>query len=324
LSASEHFEDSNAVLESIENEAEDIQTFHIIGTPMNTMKLVNLKSYNLVTKELSSTATLAEVPKISFKIDDNKDVYIMTNKGNSVKLAVKDIAECKFRDKGTALFNLVKNIDNDENIVAMLELDNSIKDNNIIFVTKNGMVKITKVSEFLVSKHVIASIKLGKNDKVVFVGFHNPDKHLSIFTANGNAVKVPTSDIPVSGRVGIGVKGIALDKNDYVVSAVQTGISDAYTMFFSDGSAKIVKQTELTEGSRNRKGLNFIGTKTKGAKLVFVSILSTKVNYVAENLDGKLTFVAINQLPIDTRVGSGKVIVKSKIKKVYPFIDSQK
>jgi len=324
LSANEHFEDSSSVLESIENETEDIQTYHIIATPSNTLKLVNLKSYNLVNKELSANPTLCEIPKISFKIDDNKDVYIMTNRGNSIKIPVKSIDECKFRDKGTALFSIVKNIVSDENIVAMLELDNSIKDTNLIFVTKNGMVKITKVSDFMVSKHVIAAIKLAKNDEIVFVGFHNPDKDLSIFTANGNAVKVSTSDIPISGRVGLGVKGIALDKGDYVVSAMQTGISDAYTMFFSDGYAKIVKQTELSDSARNRKGLSFVSAKSKSAKLVYVGVLSTKVNYVAESPNGKLLFMAINSLPLDTRTGSGKLIAKDKIKQVYPFIDSQK
>ena len=324
LSASEHFEDSSAILDSIENEAEDIETFHIIATPHNTLKLVNLKSYNLVTKELSASPVHTEIPKISFKIDNNKEVYVMTNRGNSVKLAVKDIPECKFRDRGTPLFDFAKNINNDENIVAMLELDNSIKDTNLIFVTKNGMIKITKVSDFIVSKHVIAAIKLAKNDEVVFVGFHNPDKQLSIFTSNGNAVKVSTSDISVSGRVGLGVKGIALDKGDYVVSALQTGISDAYTMFFSDGYAKIIKQDELTESVRNRKGLSVVSAKSKSAKLVNVGILSTKVNYVIETQDNKLLFTAINTIPLDTRVGSGKVVAKDKIKAVYPFIDSQK
>lgn len=324
LSADEHFEDSSTILESIENETEDIQTYHIIATPANTMKLINLKSYKLVSKELSASATLAEIPKLSFKIDDNKDVYVMTNLGNSVKVPVKSIGEFKFRDKGLSLFNMVKNIKNDENIVAMLELDNSIKDTNLVFVTKSGMIKISKVSDFLVTKQVIASIKLAKNDEVVYVDFHNPDKKLSIFTANGNAVKVDTADIPVSGRVGIGVKGIALDKGDCVVSAIQTGISDAYAMFFNDGHAKIVKQIELPDSARNRKGLGCLGTKQKSAKMVFVGVLRTKISYVMENDNGKLTHIALNMLPLDTRTGNGKLLSKEKIKHVYQYIDNQK
>ena len=323
LSADEHFEDSGSILENIESESmEDIQTYHIIATPVNTLKLINLKSYNLVTKTLSNNPVQFEIPKISFKVDDNKDIYIFSNKGNSIKLPVKSIEECKFRDKGTQLFNLIKNIDMDESIVGMWDLDNSLKNNNLIFVTKLGMVKITKVSDFLVSKHVISAIKLAKNDEIVFVEIHNPDKKLTLFTSNGNAVKVETSDIPVSGRVGLGVKGIALDKQDYIVGAMQTAISDAFAVFMSDGHAKLIKQTEIEDGARNRKGLSFIGTKSKEAKIVYASKLSTKVNYVIENNNDKLVFVTSNTMPLDTRTGSGKIISKDKIRKVYPFVES--
>ena len=297
------------------------------GKPRKTKFLKadeHFEDSSLVNKELSATPSLFEIPQISFKIDDNKDVYVFTNKGNSIKLAVNSIPECKFRDKGTALFSMVKNVASDEHIVAMLELDPTLKDTNIIFVTKSGMIKVTKMSEFIVSKHVIAAIKLAKNDEIVYVNFHNPDKKMSLFTANGNAVKVDTDDIAPSGRVGLGIKGIALDKQDYVVSAVQTGISDAYMMFMADGYAKIVKQGELPDSARNRKGLGFLSAKSKNSKLVFVGQLSTKVNYVAETVSGKLEFITSNSLPLDVRLGTGKPVVKEKVAHVYPFVDSQK
>ena len=221
------------------------------------------------------------------------------------------------------LFNLVKNVDSHENIVSALELDSSVKDSNIIFTTKNGMVKVSKVSEYFSTKHLISAIKLGKNDEVISVELFNPNKKLSMFTSAGNAVKIDTSDLSITGRVSSGVKGIALDKQDYVVSSMQTAISDAFCIFMSDGTAKIVKQNEVTESERNRKGLNFINTKAKNIKIVFVNKLSTKTNYVVETEKGKLIFLLGNVLPLDTRVGAGKVIVKDKIKKIYPFNESK-
>lgn len=322
LSADEHFEDSGNVLDSIESESqEDIQTYHIISTPMSTLKLINLKSYNLVSKTLSNNPIQHEIPKISFKIDDNREVFIFSNKGNCIRIPVKSIPECKFRDKGVSLFNLQKNVGIDENIVAMWDLA-GLTDANLLFVTKLGMVKVTKVSDFITSKHVISAIKLSKNDEVILVEIFNPDKKLALFSANGNAVKFETSDIGVSGRVGLGVKGISLDKQDYLVGAMQTSISDAFALFMSDGHAKIIKQAEVEEGARNRKGLSFVSAKSKDVKLVFASKLSTKVNYVTESISEKLTFVASNNMPLDTRTGLGKLITKEKITKVYPFVES--
>ena len=207
--------------------------------------------------------------------------------------------------------------------MAVLVLDCSIKDNNLIFVSKNGLVKITKASEYFSSKHIISAIKLAKSDELIMVDFYNSNKKLCMFTSLGNAVKIETQDISITGRVSAGVKGVALDKTDYVVSAIQTVISDAFTMYLSDGYAKIVKQNEVPESERNRKGLAFMGAKSKNAKILYVGKLSVKTNYVIETDKNKLVFVYSNALPLDTRTGQGKIIVKDKIRKVYPFNENK-
>ena len=321
LRADDHIDDSINLDDS--EETEDIQTYHFMYTPENTLKIINLKSYNLTAKELSANPALYEVPSLSFKIDDNKDIYIFTNYGNCIKLPIKNIHECKFRDRGTTLFSLVKNIDNDEKIIGAWELDNAVKDNNLIFVTKHGMIKISKVSDYFASKTLIGAIKLAKNDELLMVDMHNPNKKLSIFTNLGNAVKVETEDISVTGRMSAGVKGIALDKTDYVVGAVQTATSDAFAMFMSDGSAKIVKQTEIADSARNRKGLNFVNSKVKNTKLLYANKLSVKNNFVIMTEKNKLVFVTTSSLPLDTRLGSGKIINKDKITHVYTFAESK-
>ena len=322
LSADEHFEDSASVIDDSE-ESEDIQTFHFIATPENTLKLVNLKSYNLVTKDLSSNPSLSEIPSISFKVDNNKDLYIFTNVGNCIKMPVKSIPECRFRDKGVSLFSLVKNVDQAENIVAVLELDNSLKENNLIFVTKNGMVKISKVTDYFVAKQVYGAIKLAKNDELISVDIHYPNKKLCMFTSNGSGVKINTEDISITGRMSSGIKGMAVDKLDGVVGAMQTAPSDAISIFVSDGSGKIMKQAEVVDSARNRKGVGYINSKSKNAKLIKAYKLSVKTNYVINTEKDKLQFVLPNVLPLDTRLGSGKIICKDKIKNTYLFVENK-
>lgn len=313
---------SSPSIDGEEVEDEDVETYHLITTPANTLKLVNLKSYNLVVKELSNNPTISEVPNNSFKVDNNKEIYIFTNIGNCVRLAVNEIPECKFRDKGISLFSIIKNIDMNENIVTAFEMDNAIKESSLLFVTKQGMVKISPASEYISTKHIIAGIKLAKNDELIYVGVFNPNKKLTLFTYNGNAVKVDLTDVAITKRVSIGIKGIALDKGDYVVGAIPTTISDAFTLFMSDGSAKIIKQADIEEGARNRKGISYISPKSKTAKLVFASKLRQKTNYVVCTLKDNLVFVRNTEIPIDVRTGAGKVIVKEKIKQVHDFVVS--
>lgn len=322
IKAEQHFEDESQEIDESEDE-EEIQTYHFIATPMNTLKLVNLKSYNLVSKELSSNPTLYEVPSISFKIDDNNDIFVFTNFGNCIKVHVKDIPECKFRDKGLPLFNVAKNIDNHEMIIGAIGIDKSIKKNQFIFVTKKGMIKISNVEDYISSKQVVGAIKLSGDDELLMVDVFNPHKKLTLFTENGNGIKVETKDIAITSRNSVGIKGIALDKLDNVIGAIQTTISDAFTLFMSDGSAKIIKQNEVADSLRNRKGLSFVATKSKNAKIIKVDRLSLKTNYVVKTAKEKLISILNNSLPLDTRTGGGKVIVKEKIDSVHSFVESK-
>ena len=139
----------------------------------------------------------------------------------------------------------------------------------------------------------------------------------------GNGIKVETNDIAITSRNSSGIKGIALDKGDKLVGAIQTNISDAFTMFMSDGSAKIIKQVEVAESARNRKGLSYISSKSKTAKLIKVDKLSIKSSYVAKTNKDKLVAIMNTSIPLDTRTGSGKVVVKEKIDKVYSFVESK-
>ena len=104
---------------------------------------------------------------------------------------------------------------------------------------------------------------------------------------------------------------------------MQIAISDAFTLFMSDGTAKIIKQAEVQDSARNRKGLNFVSSKSKNATIIYAGKLSTKTNYVALNSKEKLLFVRNNEMPIDTRIGGGKLVVKDKIKNIYPFVESK-
>ena len=152
---------------------------------------------------------------------------------------------------------------------------------------------------------------------------HYPNKKLCLFSSMGNGIKVETDDIAITGRVSIGVKGMAFEKTDYLTGAHQVVVSDAIAMFVSDGSAKILKQSEIQESARNRKGLVYILSKSKTAKLVGTHRLSVKTNYAILTEKDKLQFMLTNALPLDTRTGSGKLLVKEKIKVVYPFVESK-
>lgn len=291
---------------------------HLIYSPSLTIKTVNTKSYNLASKELSQNPTLHEIPEISIKTETDKSVYAFTDLGNCVRLEVGKINQAKLKDKGAYITAYVKGLDSDENIVSILELNDNNKTDRLVFVTRSGLIKITKVEEYFTAKQVVASIKLKEDDKVVYAQLLQDGQKLSMFSHNGMGVVVDIDDITPLGRVSAGIKGMALDEGDYVVGVNQINASDAFVMVCENGIGKLVKYNEVPPANRNRKGVKCI----KSSKLVFVDTLKTNVNYVLYDND-KFDFVVRTHIPLDKRTGAGKKLgTLSEVKKVFRYTTS--
>ncbi len=300
------------ITEDTETREEDVvetkvgEDVYLMYSPQNTIKTVTIKSYNLATKALSSQPQLYEIPTQMLKVNSGQMVYAFTNIGNCIKLDVSKINNAKFKDKGAYVTAYCKNMADNEKIVSILDLNGAGDDDTIVFVTRTGMVKVTRVKEYITAKQVVGAIKL-KDDEVVYVYHNMTGKNLTLFTANAMATTFDKNDITPVGRLTAGVKGMAIDKGDYIVSAMQTDEADAYTMIFDNGHAKTVKSSELPLGARNRKGTKMAGTKLN-AKLLVATPLDSTLNYVLQSKTNELSYVEHNKIALDKRLGSGKLV----------------
>ena len=301
--------------------AEDV---HIITTPIATIKAVNKKSYNLATKDISSNATLQEIPQTSRLFSADSTMFIFTNLGNSVQIKISKINQCKFRDKGLSLGSYVKGIANNEKIVSVMELNENMKDDILIFYTKQGLIKKTLVSEYLCSKSLIAGIKLKDKDELIGVEVDNKDSQLAIFTKFGIGMLVPKDDIAATGRVSSGVKGIALSDGDVVVGAMQLAKDDAVSIFASNGLMHTIKYKDIPQSLRNKKGSKIITVKSGEPQLVRAYKLQPNVNFAAEIDNNKLKFVKNSAIPVVKPLDKSLKISKPvKVTDVYQFVISE-
>lgn len=268
-----------------DNSSEEV---HLITTPLNTIKTVSTKSYNLATKELSTTnPTLYEIPEISMVTNSNKTVYGFTNSGLCVKLDVSKINQTKFKDKGMYIHSICSAVDVNDRFVNILELNEGNKDQLLLMITNKGMVKLSKVEEYFASKQAIASIKLKDDDEVIYVGLNDEKTKIAVFTRLGFAMITEKADISASGRVSVGVKSISLGDDDVVISAMQVTSADSFVAIDEERGAYILKYASVPESARNRKGTKVI----KSGNLLLVEKYDTNDNFVYVNGDKSLKFV---------------------------------
>ena len=299
------------VNESVKSNKVTSEDVHIICSEANTLKYVTVKSYGLSDKTLSANPNLYEIPKLSMLSNTDKMLYVFTNLGNCHHIKVAELPSCKLKDKGYPLINLFKAANKDETVVAMFDFNENDIDQDLIFVTKSGLIKITNISEYISSKQTISAIKLKENDEVVFVSFDQKDKNMLIFSNDGMAVNIIKDDVTPVGRASMGVKGITLSPNDYVVNAALSN-AIAYAIFTSNGFGKVIRQKEIPVTARARKGVKIINGKKLNIKLVGAYVLDKNVNFVAISELG-LKFVENKKLSLENKLGMGKSVLGNRV-----------
>ncbi len=267
------------------------EELNIISTPLGTIKSVNKKSYNMATKELGSNPTIAEIPENNILLSNSSTLGIFTNVGNYIQLKVSNINQCKFKDKGAYVSSYVKNVSNKEKVVSLFEFNESNSDQKLVFVTRKGMVKVSKVSEYICAKSVVAGIKMKDDDELIGVELMKTGAELGVFTKSGIGMIVPIQDIASSGRVSMGVKAISLSKDDSVIGSMQLTEEDAVCLFTNNGIMRTVKYKYIPKSLRNKKGSRLITVKNGVPSLVYASLLLPNIDYVLEQKDGKLSMI---------------------------------
>ena len=143
-------------------------------------------------------------------------------------------------------------------ITAAALVDAKNADKYIIFITKNGIIKKSKLEEYNLKRSTGAqALKLDGDDEIVSILFVE-NEHIGILSHNGQFIIIQSTPIKSLGRLTRGIIGMKLNTGDYVVSARTIGPAAEY--IFSIASDGYGKKTYLKE-------FNITSTNTKGVKI---------------------------------------------------------
>ncbi len=145
------------------------------------------------------------------------NVLFFTNKGRVFQLKVYDIPRSSRLSKGQAIVNILQ-IGPDENVTGVITLEDFQKSKYLVMATKGGMIKKTAMKEYSqVRKSGLIAIKLKKDDELKWVKPTHGSDEIILITAHGQAIRFSEKDTRPMSRGTMGVKGINLKKDDFVV-----------------------------------------------------------------------------------------------------------
>lgn len=229
--------------------------------------LINLSNQNNIYVTTVSTLYTQRRGGVGNKFKMSKGEYVIsTASGTNLDtvLLFSNKGNCYNLSPSTLQFETVLPIESlvelgpNEQIKNLVFLNKSRQKNYIIFLTKNGILKKSQLSEYNIKrKGGVKALNLDTNDEIVSVLFLN-DERIGMMTARGQFVMCETKDIRAIGRVARGVKGITLNKDDYLVNAQ---VIPADTKEFLTISEKgYIKRTSI-------KDFSVTGRGTKGSKI---------------------------------------------------------
>ena len=243
-------------------------------------------------------------------------LLLFTNKGNYLYVPVHELPELKWKELGKHVSNIIP-IKQDEKIIKSLAIS-KFDEREIITFTKNGMVKKSLLSDFVVQRYSkpVTFIKLKDDDEVVSVcmGMYN---EVFISTKKGYGLWYDRSEIPTIGLRTAGVKAINL-KDDIVVDALTfDGASEYVTIITHKGLAKRIKLEEFEKTSRAKRGLLLLReVKSNPQEIIKVFVGDAKKNIIIRSNE-KEKELKLTEIPIMDRYSTGSTISKSIIDNVY-------
>jgi DNA gyrase subunit A len=144
-------------------------------------------------------------------------ILVFTDRGKVYWLKVYAIPEAGRQAKGKAIVNLLQ-IESNEKVSAILPVREFEAGKYVVMATKNGQVKKTELTEYSNPRsNGIIALTIVEGDALVSVALTDGQQDLFLSTFRGKAIRFSEQHVRPMGRTAMGVHGIRLGKNDYVI-----------------------------------------------------------------------------------------------------------
>ena len=277
--------------------------------PTETQELlINLSNQNNIYVTTTSTLYSQRRGGVGNKFKMSKGEYVIaTASGTNLDtvLLFSNLGNCFHLTPSELQFEEVIPIESvvelsaGERIEELVFLNKKKQKEHIIFFTKKGILKKSRLSEYNIKrKGGVKALNLDNNDEIVSILFVD-NEQVGMMTARGQFVLCETKDIRPIGRVARGVKGITLNNGDFLVSA-KVILSDTKE-FLSISEKGYIKRTtakDFTITGRATKGSKIHSLKDADDKLIaFAPIINERETIVvASNAQIKINLNEINLL----------------------------
>ncbi len=196
--------------------------------------------------------------------------YMMffTRQGQCYWLKVHEIPQAARSARGKPILSCVA-MKPDERLAALVPVREFSEDQYLLFATKQGVVKKTRLSEFGNPRSVgIRAINIEKGDELIDVQVTDGRNDIVLATRQGMSIRFHEKDVRDMGRTTTGVKGIELDKKDQVIDMVVVRRASTLLTVTEKGMGKRSELDEYRVQHRGGRGIITLKRSDKTGNVV--------------------------------------------------------
>ena len=279
------------------------------------MELDKYKAQKRGGKGVSTQNTIEDDFVERMEVMSNLDtMMVFTDKGRVFHLKVYQIPESSKQARGRLIGNLIK-LKEDEKVREIIKIREFSEDKELVFVTRDGMVKKTNLSEYKnINTAGLKAIKLRDGDDIIFVGILPIDSKEQVFLATklGHSIRFSKDDVRATGRDTSGVKGISLRAKDKVISAllIDDVANETILTITENGYGKRTRVDEYPLQSRSGKGVINIRCSDKNGEVVAVKPVKDEEELMVITSSGVVIRTSVDQISIIGRATQGVKIMR--------------
>ena len=269
-------------------------TFRTQGRGGRGVQGARLKEDDILVRVLTTTA--------------HSYLLFFTNKGKVYRLKAYQVPMMDRTARGTAVVNLLQ-LEPDEVVEALIDTQEFVADEFLLFVTRKGVVKKTAFTEYDKNRtNGLIAINLREGDELVRVIQVRESDDVVLVSSAGQAIRFAGDQVRPMGRSAAGVRGMKLRPDDVVVAAAATS---------EDDQRHLLTVTEGGYGKRTpidaypRKGRGTMGvkgiklTEARGASVIGARMVDLDDEVIMVSSRGVLIRTAGSEIAEQRRDATG-------------------
>ncbi len=247
-----------------------------------------------------------------FRANTHDYLLCFTNYGTVYRLKTYEIPEMSRTARGKSAVNVI-DLDDGEEITAVVDTDAFAPDQCLTMVTREGYIKRTCATDFenIRSTGIIAA-SVDDDDALVDVEVTDGTEDLVVATEAGMTIRFDEDEVREMGRSARGVRAVDLQDDDRVAGLVATDETDdrALLTVTRNGYGKRTPLAEYRPQSRYGKGLVDIDTGERNGRVATVKAVAASDDLAVMSEKGQIMRSPVDEISTQGRNTMGVRVMR--------------